>query len=400
VDLTSPHAFWLLANGVGEVPPPLPGNRSCDVVVIGAGITGALVADALTAAGLAVISIDSRHPAHGSTSASTALLQYELDDPLVDLIDELGPMRAVETYRAAADGVRAIIRIAEELQTEVGFRRRSTLYLASRARDVAKLREECKARCDVRLPCEILEKTALREIGDFSAPLALRSTLGAEVDPWQFTHALLARCLARKFEVYGRTTVTRILPSKSHIDVQTARGNVRANYVAVATGYEAAKFLPRPMAKLNSTYAIVTEPVASFDGWEDRSLIWESARPYLYARTTVDDRIMVGGEDDPFRDASHRDATVPKKAEKLLARTRRLFPQIEMELAYAWAGTFAETEDGLPFIGPHPKRDQRILFALAYGANGIPFGAIAGEILTGIVLGRRHRYADTFVFER
>lgn len=50
MDLTSPHAFWLLRNGIGDVPPPLLRDRRCDVAVIGAGIT-----DALTAEGLASV---------------------------------------------------------------------------------------------------------------------------------------------------------------------------------------------------------------------------------------------------------------------------------------------------------------------------------------------------------
>jgi glycine/D-amino acid oxidase-like deaminating enzyme len=71
-----------------------------------------------------------------------------------------------------------------------------------------------------------------------------------------------------------------------------------------------------------------------------------------------------------------------------------------MELAYAWAGTFGETKDGLPFVGAHPERDGRILYALAYGANGMPFSAMAGEILTASILGADHRYHDTFAFDR
>jgi len=400
LDLTSPHAFWLLRNGVGEVAPPLEGDRSCDVAVIGAGITGALVANALTESGLSVIALDRRHPAHGSTSASTALLQYELDVPLTELSKKVGAKRAFDAYQATADGVKAIERVCDSLQSPVGFHRRPTLYYASRARDAAALRRDCEARQRAELPCEFLDRKALQTIADFNASAAIRSTLGAEVDPWALTRALFDRCAKRDCTVFGRTEVARIAPTKTCIEVKTQRGVIRAQHVVVACGYESQRFLPKPVAKLHSTYAIVTEPVKSFDGWSEHSLIWESARPCIYARTTDDNRIMIGGEDDPFRDPAHRDARVPKKAATLLAKARRLFPRIEMELAYAWAGTFGETADGLPFIGRHPKRDDRILFALAYGANGMPFGAIAGEILTGILLGGGHRYQDTFVFDR
>jgi glycine/D-amino acid oxidase-like deaminating enzyme len=120
----------------------------------------------------------------------------------------------------------------------------------------------------------------------------------------------------------------------------------------------------------------------------------------LYARTTSDNRIMVGGEDDPFRNPAHRDARLPEKAKILLGKARRLFPRIEMELAYAWAGTFGETKDSLPFIGAHPEVDDRVLFALDYGANGMPFGAIAAEILSHKVLEKPHPYEETFSFGR
>jgi glycine/D-amino acid oxidase-like deaminating enzyme len=71
-----------------------------------------------------------------------------------------------------------------------------------------------------------------------------------------------------------------------------------------------------------------------------------------------------------------------------------------MEPAYAWGGTFGETEDSLPYIGPHPDGDSRVHYALGYGANGIPMSAIAAEVVTAAVLGKTHRYSNTFAFDR
>ncbi|MBA2524448.1 MAG: FAD-binding oxidoreductase [Pyrinomonadaceae bacterium] len=399
MDLTSPHAFWLIRNGVGEVSSPLPNNRSCDIVVIGAGIIGALIADALTAAGLSVIVIDRRYPGHGSTSASTALLQYEVDTHLTDLIDKLGRERAVDAYQACLEGVRAIGRLVGELE-DVGFRRRPSLYYASRLRDVKVLRKEGAARRQAKLPCEVLEEKEVSKLVDFGAPLALWSEIGGEVDPWRMTYALLARCATRDFALYGRTDAMDIVTTKKGMEVPTDRGRIHAKHVIVAAGYESERFLPKRVAKLYSSYALITEPVKAFEGWSQRCLVWESARPYLYARTTSDNRILVGGEDIPFRNSSHRDARVPAKASTLIDKVRRLFPRIAMEPAYAWAGTFGETKDGLAYIGAHPGGDARVHYALGYGGNGITFGAIAAEVLTAAVLKKPHRYRDTFAFDR
>jgi glycine/D-amino acid oxidase-like deaminating enzyme len=400
LDLTSPLTFWLLRNGIGEVPLPLSRDRRCDVAVIGAGITGALVSDALSEAGLSVIAVDRRYPGHGSTSASTALLQYELDASLTDLAEKLGRQHAVDAYRATLGGVRAIARIARGLKEDVGFRRRPSLYYASRSRDAEAMRRECATRRQAGLPCDILDEKAIKKIVDLDAPLALWNNAAGEVDPWRMTQALFERCRRREFAVYGLTEVTRIVPTGRDVEVHTNRGVVRARRVVVAAGYEAEMFLPERVAELHSTYAIVTEPVKNFVGWGKRCVVWESARPYLYARTTSDNRIMVGGEDDPFRNPAHRDARLPEKAKILLGKARRLFPRIEMELAYAWAGTFGETKDSLPFIGAHPEVDDRVLFALDYGANGMPFGAIAAEILSHKVLEKPHPYEETFSFGR
>ena len=69
-------------DGLATVFPPLVEDCSCDVVVVGARITGSLVALELHARGLDV--------ATGATAASTALLQYEIDELLIDLSDRYG----------------------------------------------------------------------------------------------------------------------------------------------------------------------------------------------------------------------------------------------------------------------------------------------------------------------
>src|SRR5688572_28625844 len=89
-EVRSSQPYWLLRNGLGDAHGTLEGSIDCDIAIIGAGITGALVADALMPTGMGVVLLDSNEPTQGSTSASTALLQYEVDTNLVDLAKMLG----------------------------------------------------------------------------------------------------------------------------------------------------------------------------------------------------------------------------------------------------------------------------------------------------------------------
>lgn len=68
-----------------------------DVLVIGAGISGAVIAERLSQ-DHAVIVVDRRGPAMGSTLASTALIDYEIDTPLIRLARDIGASDAARAW--------------------------------------------------------------------------------------------------------------------------------------------------------------------------------------------------------------------------------------------------------------------------------------------------------------
>jgi glycine/D-amino acid oxidase-like deaminating enzyme len=90
MDLTSAQPFWPLNDGLLGVYPPFKQDSDCEVAILGGGITGALVADELVGEGVDVVLLDKRDIGHGSTSARTALLQYEIDTPLTELTKMIG----------------------------------------------------------------------------------------------------------------------------------------------------------------------------------------------------------------------------------------------------------------------------------------------------------------------
>jgi len=103
------------------------------------------------------------------------------------------------------------------------------------------------------------------------------------------------------------------------------------------------RYLRQQIGDLSSTFVVITEPVEPFPKWPDRCLIWETSRPYCYLRATADDRILIGGKDTPFATAHQQESRLKKKAKQLVNRLHRLFPETELETAYAWAGTFGAT---------------------------------------------------------
>lgn len=401
MDLKSSHPFWPVNSGLLRTWPALRGDARGDVVIVGAGITGALMADKLSAAGMKVIVLDSRDAGHGSTSASTALLQYEIDTPLTELISLYGREKAEKAYRACWQSIDTLERIVRSFgDDDCGFSRRSSVYLASKAADLIDLEREWKARRAAGFNVSWWDAARIERNFSFRRPAALVSSQGAQVDAYRLTQRLLARAARRGAGIYDRTAVTEFHFTRRGVKFLTDRGgSVTAGHAVMATGYETQHFLPRDIVKLHSSFAFVTEPLDSFSGWWRRCLLWETARPYFYLRTTSDGRALVGGEDEPFRNPEKRDALIARKTASLARKFAGLFPGIPFEPAWAWAGTFGETADGLAYIGTLPKF-PRCHFALGFGGNGITFSVTAAAMVRDALLGRKHECADVFHFGR
>lgn len=399
MDLRSGHPFWLVQNGLLQTFPSLEENVRCDVLVVGAGITGSLVAFHLAEAGFSTVVLDQRDVAWGSTSASTALLQYEIDTPLRELIPRLGRDHAVRAYQSCRDAIDQLRQLTSRLPDSCDFALRPSLYVAPDKKAARELKEEFALRQEAGFEVDWWEPGTFSEHFPFRRPGGIRSREGAQVDPYRLAYQLLAAGQNHGLRVHDRTSVIRYELTSRSVTAYTDRGAVvKAKHIVFATGYEATEFLDRKIVDLNSSFALVSEPLPA-PVWHEECLIWEHADPYLYFRTTADHRVILGGEDEPFRDAGKRDALLPAKTKILLRKFRKYFPALKLEPAFSWAGTFGETKDGLAYIGQVPEY-PRAFFTLGFGGNGITYSMLAAGIIRDRLRGLPNPYSDLFSFQR
>lgn len=401
MDLKSGYPYWAVKNGLMYAFPRLETDLNCDVVVVGAGITGALIGYELSGHGHDVVVLDRRDVGWGSTSASTALLQYEIDTHAVDLAKRYGQASALLAYQSSLQAIAEIGALSQSIG-DVDFACCDSLYYASKRADHAGLSEEFDWRKRHGFPVRWLSRGALKAEFGMTAPAAILSSVAARVDPYRLASRLLRRMQDRGARVYDRTAVNTLRTTTNAVHLSTDTGvSIKARHAIIANGYEAQSWLRQRVARNFSSYAYISDPVDREElGWLAQTLLWESARPYLYLRSTGDGRLLVGGEDDDHDVPARRDRRVDRKAATLQRKVSRLFPGLHARPVFAWAGTFAETDDGLPFFGCHRQYGPRVLFALAYGGNGITYSMLGAGLLRAQVEGRPHRLTQLFSFSR
>jgi len=386
---------WLRRGGVSVKSVALTTDLKVDVVVVGAGVSGALVTDALLRAGKRVAVLDRRGPVKGSTPASTALLQFDIDQPLIHLSKKIGRARAVRAYCRSATAVDFLRGRIADLGLRCAFRERQSVYLPGNVLNVKDLKREARGRTEVGLRSRFIDAGELRALTTIKRPGALLSSGAGELDPVALVSGLWRAASARGACIYAPTEVIDIESGRSGVTLTTAsRHVVRARHAVFATGYELVKLVKPRHYKVISTWAMASAPQPE-RLWPSRCLIWEAADPYLYLRTTSDGRVIAGGEDEAFSDEARRDALIPEKIQAIRRKLKKLLPGLDTQPEFTWAGCFGDSSTGLPAIGAIPGA-TRCFAVLGYGGNGITFSAIAAQVIQRAILGLPDPDADLF----
>lgn len=357
-----------------------------DVLVIGAGMSGTLTAYTLYKDGVDFAVIDQGKVGAGSTAANTGLIQYSNDIMLHELAEQIGEEDAVRFYQLCAEAVDALDEVAGTVDAKDVYIRRDSLCFASSEADVSKLEREYEMLTKHGLAAEWLDREALQERYPFDKPAALITNGDAAVNPLTLSRQVVRYLSTQNVPIFEETDVTEVVSDGDDWLVLTPAGTFKAGHVIFATGYRPAPLLDTHRIELNRSYAIATNPVPDFDEWEGQALIWETKRPYLYLRTTVDGRIIAGGLDEEKAETPHSETLIQKRAERLRQEVEALFPMYDLTVEYAWVALFGESIDQLPFIGEHPDRPN-LYYLLGYGGNGTVYSMLGSKILSELVRG-------------
>ncbi len=394
------ESFWLLKNGLIYTYPSVQQNLTTDIIVLGAGITGALLSDALVKEGYKTLLLDKSDIALGSTSATTSMLQYEIDVPLYQLEEKIGSDAAVKCYKAGVAAIRELDDLINKEKIDCGFQKKQSLYIAHTQAASPHLYKEFEARNHNKLGVKWLSASAIKKKYGLRSFGGILSSVAASVDAYKLAHELIQINTRRGLQVYDQVNIKKIDHKSKGIVISLENGcQVKAKKIVYCTGYETVNMFEERIADLHSTYACVSEEKIKINKEVNNILLWNTRKPYLYMRTTDDGRLLVGGGDSRFTSATFMQQNKEKKSKELMKQLQELMPGINFIEDIMWAGLFGSTKDGLPYIGPHPDFENAF-FVLGFGGNGITFSIQGRQIITDMLVDKPNELSYYYRFKR
>ena len=297
-----------------------------------------------------------------------------------------------------------MIETIRALDISCALSERDSIYYVTRAEAEGPLRREMRERRANGLPGRWLNSGALRRATGIDGVGAIRTRGNAQLDPYRACLGLAHAAKREGARLFERSPVRRIDMDGHGVIVKSDRGAIQADPVIIATGYATPFFKPLAASfRLMDAYVADTRPISP----RERRMLGLSG-VMLWARRIL--TITRGGPRITGCSwAAGIGGTRPRRASAEAQRAResplrrhfeRLLPGLsEIDVDYAWQGLFANTPDGLPFIGPHSKY-PRHLFALGYGGNGMTFGFLAARLLLDLCRGKPSRDHELFAFSR
>ncbi|CAH1192057.1 D-amino acid dehydrogenase [Paenibacillus auburnensis] len=386
MDLQSGKLYWPTTVVNPPSYPRLEEDISCDVLIIGAGSSGAQCANILCEQGMSVVIVDKRKAGEGSTSSNTALIQYAGEKSFVSLSHSFGEQVAARHLKLCEQSITDIERVSHQLPIDPDFIRRDSLYYASSKEDISELTEEHVLLKKYGFNVDLWDAQRISGHYPFQKEAALYYHDDAEMNPLKFVYGLLEKVKSQGGMIYENTEITgRRFEQDYALFYTKEKREIRARHVIIAAGYEDSDFKTEKNATLASSYAVITKPIADLSSWHKRTLIWETARPYVYMRTTPDNRVIIGGMDKDTSYAETRDSKILASKDKLIGAFHNLFPDIQVIPEYYLGAFYGGTHDGLPVIGQYETYPHCYIL-MAYGDNGTVYNGVLAKIVSDQIL--------------
>jgi glycine/D-amino acid oxidase-like deaminating enzyme len=380
--------YWWETAPLAEIPDTFVPKR-VDVAIVGAGYAGLSAAITTSEAGLDTLILEAKSPGEGASTRNGGAVGETLRISYSTMEGQWGRERASAFYLAVREARIYLEHLIESGGIACHYERVGRFIGAHKAEDYESLARDLEVRRNaIGFDAEMVSASDVHRVigSDAYCGGRLINTDG-NLQPALFHQGLVRRALAAGVRLVANTPVTGYHKDGAGFRISTARGEVIARHLVVATnGYTGSlsPWLARRIIPIQSQI-IATEPLpaATIERLiPKRRQLGDTRKLHNYFRTSPDGtRILFGG-----RAGATETEDRLRSATSLRAQMVDVFPELaKVRITHAWAGFIAYTFDSLQ----HMAMDDGVHYVGGCCGSGVALQPYLGH-KTGLkILGRK-----------
>lgn len=402
MQFTQGDLYWQKKSKIANTYPYLTKNVSCDVLVIGGGITGAITAYFLAKEGANVVVTEKNILGFGCTSADTALLEYQFENEMYKLEKKIGTKATNRVYNLSLSAIEKIDKIDKEINGSTGFKRQDSIYYTNKFMNKSSISKEYNLRKKAGFNSYFIDS---HSVINLNSGILTKNASGV-LNPYLFTQNLFATLdELDNVKIYENTKIDNIKCVIDGVKCTTNNGfKINTDSVILASGFETLKYLEKAPIELVRRFTIVSKPVKALKNLDTSFTARDSNEPHHFLRFDNNGRIIFSGEEVRLTDKLMNEKVLKsvandkyKKLYNVLEKTLYNIPGIEIE--YAFNNTVANTKDSLPIIDEIPGMSNTFC-NLGFCVNGILHNVIGADMLKDAVKGFYTKDMNMFKIDR
>lgn len=373
------------------VHPPLDGDASVDLCVVGAGLTGLSAALEAAGRGWRVMVLDRARVGAGASGRNGGQVITGYNLGIGDIACRVGSADAALLWRMNLEATGLLVeRVARhDIACDLRWGHVAAALKPRHLRDIDATLEEYQ---DLGYGhARPLDRDGIRAIVVSDRYIGgLADDGSAHLHPLDYTLGLAAAAVRAGAVIHETTEVTGLIPG-APAAVVTDRGTVQARHVILAGNAYLSGVVPAVEGHVMpaATYMLATEPLGrrAADVLRADVGVCDMKMALDYFRLSADRRLLFGGAVS----YSGRD---PRDLMGFMRRTMlKVFPQLaDVAIDHAWGGRVAITRNRLPHFG---RVAPNILFAHGFSGHGLALSGLAGKLMAEALCATAERF-DVF----
>ncbi|QGG53392.1 FAD-dependent oxidoreductase [Lysinibacillus pakistanensis] len=349
-------------------------STTCDVCIIGGGLTGLYTAYTLAKSGVDVVLLEANtHLGHGTTGHSTGKLTAQHSLVYSELIEKL----SVEEARLYYQLNQLAIEKAMQLLPKNSVQQVDSLLYCQTKTGYAQILKEWNAYKVLNIKAKITSETEL----PFPITKALSMSQQAQINPVEVCNFLAKEALSMGAKLYTNTRVQQLNISQNNLHTENNM-SVQYNKLILCSHYPIEAFKGLHLFKLSNSrsYMVASKINETMQG---QYLCVDFPSRSIRTTTINNEHYLVLGGANHI--AGEKANTEPYY-EAIEGEMRAHF---EQEPIYRWSAQDIETPDMIPYVGRISKSQPNVLIATGYRKWGISNSFVAGDILSSLITGSR-----------